>query len=76
MSGTNNYELVSIGDDIISYILDSYILILTEINEQFLTFYLKNEGSVMSIFAHLFHHVVFSLFLAINYLKGDETYRK
>lgn len=62
MSETNNYELVSIGDDIISYILDSYILILTEINEQFLTFYLKNEGSVMSIFAHLFHHVVFSTF--------------
>ena len=31
-----------LGDDIISYILDSYILILTEINEQFLTFYLKN----------------------------------
>ena len=57
MSETNNYELVSIGDDIISY-----ILILTEINEQFLTFYLKNEGSVMSIFAHLFHHVVFSTF--------------
>ena len=42
MSETNNYKLVSIGDDIISYILDSYILILTEINEQFLTFYLKN----------------------------------
>ena len=62
MSETNNYKLVSIGDDIISYILDSYILILTEINEQFLTFYLKNEGSVMSIFAHLFHHVVFSTF--------------
>ena len=36
-----------LGDDIISYILDSYILILTEINEQFLTFYLKNEWSVM-----------------------------
>ena len=62
MSETNNYELVSIGDDIISYILDSYILILTEINEQFFTFYLKNEGSVMLIFAHLFHHVVFSTF--------------
>ena len=62
MSETNNYELVSIGDDIISYILDSYILILTEINEQFLTFYLKNKVSVMSIFAHLFHHVVFSTF--------------
>lgn len=62
MSETNNYELVSIGDDIISYILDSYILILTEINEQFLTFYLKNKWSVMSIFAHLFHHVVFSTF--------------
>ena len=62
MSETNNCELVSIGDDIISYILDSYILILTEINEQFLTFYLKNKGSVMSFFAHLFHHVVFSAF--------------
>lgn len=57
-----NYEAVSNGDDIISYILDSYILILTEINEQFFTFYLKNEGSVMSIFVHLFHHVVFSTF--------------
>ena len=50
MSETNNYELVSIGDDIISYILDSYILILTEINEQFLTFYLKNEGECNVIF--------------------------
>lgn len=58
------------------YILDSYILILTEINEQFLTFYLKNEWSVMSIFAHLFHHVVFSTFFAIDYMKGDENYRK
>lgn len=57
-----NYEAVSNGDDIISYIFNSYILILTEINEQFLTFYLKNERSVMSIFAHLFHHVVFSTF--------------
>ena len=60
-------------DEVISLILISLILILTEINEQFFTFYLKKQTSVMSIFVHLFHHVVFSTF---SVMKGDDNYNQ
>lgn len=58
-----NYEAVSIGDDIISYILVSYILVLTAKIVQLFTFYLKKQISVMSIFVRFLHLVVFSMFL-------------
>ena len=69
-----NYDTVSNGDEFISYILVSYILVLTAKNEQFFTFYLKNKGSVMSIFAHFLHYVVFSMIS--NTMKGDDFITK
>lgn len=52
-------------DDFISYIMVSYIMVLTANFEQFFAIYLKNEGSVMSKTAHFLHLVVFKPFLAL-----------
>lgn len=70
----NQKNSLFLRDEFISYILVTYILVLTANFKQFFAFYLQNEGSVMSKIAHFLHLAVFSRVSAI--MKGDDIYNE